>query len=242
MYRQSSMVVSNATSTMPSCNQLTMSSREIANLTGKLHAHVIRDINSMLNDLLKDDPNLDDEIKQNVTFEYDSREYVSNVWLGRKYIECLLTGYSSSLRMKVIKRLHELEDSVFQLPKTLPEALRAYADECEKNLKLESKIQEDAPKVAFVDNYVTSRNSKSLRETAKILKMSERALIDALIRDRFLYRLSGNLLPYSRPSIKPYFTVKTGSAENGHAYSQTRITAKGISWIASRYASELMVN
>lgn len=155
MYSQSSMVVGNATSTMPSGNQLTMSSREIANLTGKLHAHVIRDINSMLNDLLKDDPNLDDEIKLNVTFEYDSREYVSNVWLGRKYIECLLTGYSSSLRMKVIKRLHELEDSVFQLPKTLPEALRAYADECEKNLKLESKIQ----KVGMRKIYSMGKNS-----------------------------------------------------------------------------------
>lgn len=242
MYSQSSMVAGNATSTMPSGNQLTMSSREIAELTGKEHKNVIRDINNMIESLKKDGPNLSHEINQSVTYEHDARGYISNILLIKKYVECLLTGYSIPLRMKVIDRMHQLEDNLFKLPKTLPEALRAYADECEKNLKLESKIQEDAPKVAFVDNYVTSRNSKSLRETAKILKMSERALIDALIRDRFLYRLSGNLLPYSRPSIKSYFTVKTGSAENGHAYSQTRVTAEGISWIASRYASELMVN
>lgn len=85
-------------------------------------------------------------------------------------------------------------------------------------------------------------NSKSLQEIAKILNMPEKSLIEALIRDKFLIRQSGNLLPYSRPSIRAYFTVKTGSSENEHAYSQTRVTAEGISWIASRYASELMVD
>lgn len=241
MYNQSIMV-GNTTSLMLSSNQLIMSSREIAELTGKEHKNVIRDINNMIESLKLDGPDLSHEINQSVTYERDTRGYISNILLIKKYVECLLTGYSIPLRMKVIDRMHQLEDNLFKLPKTLPEALRAYADECEKNAQLENKIQEDAPKVAFVDNYVTSHNSKSLRETAKILKMSEKSLIEALIRDKILFRQSGNLLPYSRPSIKAYFTVKTGSAENGHAYSQTRVTAEGISWIASRYASELMVN
>lgn len=245
MYSQSSMVAGSATSIMPLGNQLTMSSIELSELTGKLHAHVIRDINSMVNDLLKDDPNLDDEIKQQVIFNYDGRKYVSHILLTRKYIECLLTGYSIPLRMRVIERLHQLEQ---QKQIVLPnfsdpaEAAIAWAEQYKKSQLLESKVQEDAPKVAFVEHYVMSNNSKSLRETAKILKMPEKALIDALTRDKFLYRQSGNLLPYSRPSTKAYFTVKTGAAENGHAYTQTRVTAEGVAWIASRYASELMIN
>lgn len=223
--------------------ELTMSSREIAELTEKNHSHVIRDIKNMIDDLLRDDPNLGHEIKQQVKFDIDNRGYIANVSMTKKYIECLLTGYSVVLRMKVINRVHQLESAIF-VPKTLPEALRAYADECERTQQLEHKIKQDAPKVAFIENYVMSGNSKSIRETAKILKMPEGALSDVLQRDKILYKLSvgGNLLPYARPSIKEYFIVKTGVADNGYAYTQTRVTPKGIAWIAQRYASELMIN
>lgn len=38
-----------------------------------------------------------------------------------------------------------------KLPKTFAEALRAYADECERRLELEAKVIEDTPKVIFHD-------------------------------------------------------------------------------------------
>lgn len=115
-----------------------------------------------------------------------------------------------------------------------------YADECEKNLKLESKIQEDAPKVEFMNNFIDITTTKSLRETAKILKMPERAMIDLLIDNHILFRQSGNLLPYTDQINKGYFEVKAGE-KHGHAYTQTRVTTKGLSYIAGRFASELMV-
>ncbi|MCT8526785.1 phage antirepressor KilAC domain-containing protein, partial [Glaesserella parasuis] len=59
------------------------------------------------------------------------------------------------------------------------------------------------------------------------------------LRDRVLYRQSGNLLPYQTVHSKELFTVKTGTAEHGHNFTQTRVTGKGIEWIAQRYASEL---
>lgn len=84
--------------------------------------------------------------------------------------------------------------------------------------------------------------TKSLRETAKILNMPERKMIECLVLDKFLYRQSGNLLPYqkSRKNVV-LFTVKTGTAEHGHNFTQTRVTSKGVEFIASRYASELML-
>ncbi len=38
------------------------------------------------------------------------------------------------------------------------------------------------------------------------------------------------------------FTVKTGTSDFGHAFTQTRVTPRGIHWIAERYASELMAS
>ncbi|MEH8077032.1 phage antirepressor KilAC domain-containing protein, partial [Gallibacterium anatis] len=97
------------------------------------------------------------------------------------------------------------------------------------------------PKAAFVDHYVDVGTSKSLRETAKILKMPEKAMIERLIEDRLLFRQSGKLLPFASEKAKPLFTVKTGTAEHGHNYTQTRVTAEGMRFIAEQYATELML-
>lgn len=84
-------------------NQPTMSSREIAELTGKQHKHVIRDIRAML-DALGDGPDLGHHYE-----EQDERGYTACIHLNRELTETLVTGYSVPLRHKVIKRLHELE-------------------------------------------------------------------------------------------------------------------------------------
>ena len=120
------------------------------------------------------------------------------------------------------------------IPQSFSEALMLAA-------QLQAEKGRNAPKVAFVDHYVEVGTSKSFRETAKILKMPERALVNRLVEDKYLYRQSGVLLPYQSVLTKDLFTVKTGTAEHGHNYTQTRVTSKGIEFIASRYASELML-
>ena len=84
-------------------SRTTMSSREIANVTGKRHANVKRDIASMLKELKLDV----------LSFEYiyldgQNREQVEYM-LDREHTDCLLTGYSVPMRMKVIRRWRELE-------------------------------------------------------------------------------------------------------------------------------------
>ncbi|WP_410525033.1 Rha family transcriptional regulator [Pseudomonas aeruginosa] len=107
----------------------TMTSREIAELTGKQHKHVIRDIREMLDALEKDGP-----VLGHVREEKDSRGYTENFHLDRELTETLVTGYSIPLRHKVIRRLHQLEEQVAQpaIPQTLPEALRLAADLAEE--------------------------------------------------------------------------------------------------------------
>ena len=142
---------------------------------------------------------------------------------------------------KVAKR--QIQESRISLPDfTNPaESARAWAEEYEKRELAEQKLIEAQPKVEFVQRYVEAGTTKSLRETAKILKMPERTMIECLISDGLLFRQSGNLLPYQKCHVKGLFEVKTGTTEHGHNYTQTRVTSKGIEFIASRYASELML-
>ncbi|MCF3953096.1 Rha family transcriptional regulator, partial [Pseudomonas aeruginosa] len=75
---------------------VTMSSREITELTGKQHKHVIRDIREMLDALEKDGP-----VLGHVREDKDSRGYTENFHLDRELTETLVTGYSIPLRHKV---------------------------------------------------------------------------------------------------------------------------------------------
>ncbi|CVG91110.1 Rha family transcriptional regulator [Serratia marcescens] len=108
-------------------NSPKMTSREIAELTGKQHGHVMRDIEIMLEQLGE---GLDGYIQiwRHPQNGQQYREYA----LDREHTECLVTGYSASLRMRVIKRLHELEEQNSPVPQTLPEALRLAADMAEQ--------------------------------------------------------------------------------------------------------------
>lgn len=83
---------------------VTMSSPEIAELTGKKLGHVNRDIRIMLDDL-KDEPKLDHQFRE----EKDARGYTTAFHLDRELTDTLLTGYSAVVRRKVIARWHELE-------------------------------------------------------------------------------------------------------------------------------------
>ena len=82
----------------------TMSSREIASLTGKRHDNVKRDIIAMLKELKVNALNF-----EGIYLDGRSREQVQYL-LDREHTDCLLTGYSAGMRMKVIRRWHELEN------------------------------------------------------------------------------------------------------------------------------------
>lgn len=91
----------------PARNIPTMSSREIAELTGKQHKDVIRDIRVMLDALQKDGADL-----RHVREDKDARGYTAMFHLDRELTDTLLTGYSVPMRRKVVARWHELEAKV----------------------------------------------------------------------------------------------------------------------------------
>jgi len=85
-----------------------MTSREIAELTGKRHRDVLRDIDVLINSLradlrsgFKSSTYIDSTGKSNRQYEMD-----------RDSTYCLVAGYDATARMLIIKRWRELEEQV----------------------------------------------------------------------------------------------------------------------------------
>ena len=215
-------------------NVLTMSSREIADLVESRHDSVKR-TSERLQDkgLIQLTPMV--EVKNHLG------QVVTEYQLIKRDTYVVVAQLSPEFTARLVDRWQELENKQMpQIPQTLSEALRLAADQAEQIEKQNLLIEQQRPKVEFVQRYVEAGTTKSLRETAKILRVPERAMIDCLVGDGLLFRQSGNLLPYQKYHVKGLFDVKTGTTEYGHNYTQTRVTSKGIEYIASRYASELM--
>lgn len=154
---------------------LTMSSREIADLTGKDHKNVIRDIRSMLDDLAGDGSDL-----SHVREDKDARGYTAAFHLDRELTDTLLTGYSAVLRRKVIARWHELEGGAHAVPQTLPEALRLAADLAEKRLIAEAQRDEAIRTKALIG----SKREASAMATASAAVREVNRLKDELGRNQ----------------------------------------------------------
>lgn len=217
------------TITKENASILTMSSREIAEITYKEHKNVLRVIRDLI------EQNLVAQIEP-LKFEYRN-QWFDYYELNKRDTFVVVARLSPEFTAAVVDRWQALENRqkpTALIPQSFSEALMLAA-------QLQAEKERNAPKVAFVDHYVEVGTSKSFRETAKILKIPERALVNRLVEDKYLYRQSGVLLPYQSAHTRDLFTVKTGTAEHGHNYTQTRVTSKGIEFIASRYASELML-
>lgn len=96
-------------------NTLTMSSREIAKLTGKRHDHVIRDIEKMLDDVKIDRPKFGGVYLDAKGEKRKCYNLPKNLTLN------LIAGYRADLRLKIIDRWLELEQGTLsQSNKAVP--------------------------------------------------------------------------------------------------------------------------
>ena len=168
---------------MLSTTAKTMSSREIAELTGKRHDHVMRDISRMLLELYPaGDPSFGG------TYISEQNKELPMYNLDRKHTDCLLTGYSARARMNVIDRWHELESQQPAVPAWIanlsPQASAAIED-------LNNQLEAAKPAVEFVNKYVECSGNKGFREVAKLLKIKENKFRSFLSDQKIMYRLGG---------------------------------------------------
>lgn len=136
---------------------LKMSSKEISEICEKEHKHVIRDIKKILEDLsLIDGPNLDHVESPLFSLDFDTRGYISNIWLDKELTLTLVAGYNVKFRYQVVKRWLELESKT--VPQSYSSALELAAQQA-KELEAKSELlgytrellQEVKPKVEYHD-------------------------------------------------------------------------------------------
>ncbi|WP_314972850.1 phage antirepressor KilAC domain-containing protein [Comamonas testosteroni] len=212
----------------PAAVPLTMSSREIADLTGKELGHVNRDIRAML-DGLPEDPEL-----EHVREDQDGRGYTTAFHLGRELTYTLLAGYSVVLRRRVIARWQELEaQAAPAVPQTMAQALRLAADQAEQLDAQREQLALQAPKVQYVDRYVAADGSMGFRQVAKLLQANEHEFRSWLQDAKIMYRLGNEWTAYQNHIEAGRFVVRAGVATaNEHAFNTTKFTPKGVEWVA----------
>jgi prophage antirepressor-like protein len=113
-----------------------------------------------------------------------------------------------------------------QIPKSLPEALRAYANEVEAHESTRLALETAQPKADYFDALVDRNLLTNFRDTAKELHTGQKKFIDWLFDNDYVYRdQKGKLKPYMK-YVPDLFELKEWE-RNGKVGSQTLITPKG---------------
>ncbi|QMV32481.1 anti-repressor Ant [Ralstonia phage Claudette] len=121
----------------------------------------------------------------------------------------------------------------FKVPTTLAGALRLAAEQAEAIERQQQLLEEQRPKVEFVERYVDAGGAFGFRQTAKLLGANENDFRAFLIDKRIMYRLGGVLAPYQQHIDAGRFDIKTGvSTSSTHVYAQAKFTPKGVQWVA----------
>ena len=114
--------------------------------------------------------------------------------------------------------------------------LRLAMESEEARIRAESALALAAPKVDFVERYVTAdTGSKGFRQVAKLLKANEARFREFLLAEKIMYRLGGEWVAHQNHIDAGRFSVKTGEA-NGHAFNRSLFTSKGVEWVAGEWA------
>lgn len=209
-------------------NLKTMSTREVSSMSGKQHSHVIRDAKQVIDQII-DDPNLDDPFFQTIQ---DGRGYISEIHMDRNLTLCLVSGYSVSLRMAIIRRWDELENqNAIQLPQTFAEALQLAADQARQ-------LELAAPKISHYDTVVEKSHLLTATQVAAKLRMSAVALNKILDEFR-VYNKAHKRSRVFNTWFEDQGLGELKQTSTGH--SQPMFTTKGEAWVIEKLTSEGVV-
>ncbi|HHQ4801985.1 hypothetical protein GIS01_05365 [Aeromonas veronii] len=209
-------------------NQITMTSRQIAELTGKRHDNVMRDIRVMLDGL--------------GLLNFEAGSYLDangqkrpEYRLDKDLVMTLITGYDVKLRLSVVKRLRELEEAATpSLASMTPMEFIEYQYQRLKQLEAENKLM--APKAEAHDRFMFTEGSRSLRDTAKALGFGPVKFNKLLAADGYLFKQGKSWEPYVQHLEAGLFVLNVSEA-NGVVTKQTRVTPLGITKLSQRYTT-----
>lgn len=212
---------------------LLMTSREIAELTGKEHRNVARDTKAMLQALKL---NL---LSFEQVYRAGNGQSQTEYLLPKDLTLTLVSGYNVVMRKRIIDRWLELEvaPQPFELSRMdlIQLALRAETE----NIALAAKIAIDAPKVRFAETIRAIDGVCHIEKVAKTIGIGRTKFFRRLREDHIL--ISGSNLPYQKYIDKGYFTVIEGNPFRDskgveHPTFTAMVTGAGQVFLVRKYA------
>ncbi|WP_313798829.1 Rha family transcriptional regulator [Cytobacillus sp.] len=212
--------------------QAVTDSLTVAEVFGKNHDNVLRDIRNQVEKLIEAGEekfsliNFEESVYRNVR----GREY-KKVNMTEDAFTLVVMGYVTPEAMKFkvkfiqeFKRIKEQLQRQFAVPTTFAEALRLAADLQEEN-------ERNKPKVEAHDKFISGENYQKVGQVAKVLGIGRNKLF-AFLRENKIFM--GDNTPYQQFIDRGYFVVKEKPIEMGSQVinkPQTYVTAKGVDYI-----------
>ena len=212
----------------------TMSSCEIAELTGKEHKNVLADIRKMLSEIQSAEKSADYKDSKGRTYQM--------LLLDKEETLILISGYSIKMRAAIIRRWQELESQVSKqaLPDfTNPaEAARAWAAEYEQKLIAQEKLSIAAPKAEVYDRIIDRNNLYNATQVAQKFGQS------AVWMNKQLEQFGVYNRSVKRGRVFQQWFIDKGygimrETETGH--SQAMFYAEGEMWIIGKLTEEGLI-
>ena len=238
---------------------ITMSSREIADLTGKEHRNVLRDVRALLDEL-----NID-ALSFEHTYKDASNRLQTEYALPKRETLILVSGYNVQMRAVIVDRWQELEAQASKTANPFLTASRrellqvaleaeeraekaqALADKRKEYISIykenEISYQEEisakdaviklaTPAIKFQQTYEQTGEPLGFRAVAKNLRANEREFSSFLKDKGIMYKSKNKYVPYAGYVNTPYFCSKINYVGN----LEWEFTASGFIWVSQWWA------
>jgi phage antirepressor YoqD-like protein len=201
-----------------------MSLKEITDLIGVRHDKACLKVLSMA-----EEPEFGTVSITDIVYN-DKGQTIQTYMLDKRQSVAVAAKLNTALLMRVIDRWQELESKQsvpqFNIPKTLPEALRLAAD-------LADQLAIAAPKVAVYELLADRKGDVSTTIVAKELSTTAIKL-NRFLRDNGIKWLNADL---PKAGYETWFNV-VADVKNGHEFTQCLITPAGQLSIAELWANK----
>ncbi len=224
--------------------QSVLDSRDVAEMISKDHKHLMRDIRSYTKDL-KDSPKLDPhqffipstytskqgKVLPNYLLTKQGCEFVANKMTGKKGNQFTAQYVSLFNQMK-----QQIEiPSKFNIPKTLPEALRLAADQAEQ-------LAKQKPKVDYFDSQMRNPGLMTTTEIAKDYGWSAKTLNKELNKRHIIFKQGKHWVLYQKYADKGYtqyepYDYQKNNGQHG-VHNNLKWTQKGKKFIYDLLAKD----
>lgn len=209
----------------------TMTSLQIAEITGKLHKNVLMDIRTLIGQ------GVGELNFKPSSYRSEQNKELPMYELTKKGCLILASGYDALLRERIIDRWEQLEiekAQQFQIPQTLSQALLLASQQAEQIEQQQKLIEEQKPKAEFFDAVMDSKDTIDMEVVAKTLNMGiGRNNLFEFLRDNNI--LMQNNRPYQKYVDLGWFRTLESSYQkpNGDTciYIKTVVFQQGLNGI-----------